>query len=618
MFITGILAILQITLLPGMLVLRWLRVRAGVLQFLAYAFGLSLLINYVLIFLLAALKLYTRLTLGMLIASELFFLISANRDVLYLPLGEGVEKTWRALTNWLISLRMKVIAEEDRNETLKNITRLIFLLAALALAIGSILWILQVYRLNLGTVFNSWDAILSWNRWAVAWADNQIPPDTGYYPQLLPANWSLTYVAMNNSAVQFFAKSLAPLFLLWIFLLLFDLGLDGKTFGFFLAVTITRLVTKKFTGEFIAEGYSDIPAAFLAFLAVYTLLKIRAGDDTRTHHLALWLGAAFATAAALTKQAGGFVLLLYPLLAFLLVEKPQAPSHEPEYKVQRWRHLWLSFGIGLLLALSWYGYKYIAIARGLDSSNVNWVTQGIFQGMTYTERMQSAFWTLEKYGYLILFLIPALPLLQKRFRWLVLLVVLPYTVVWMLFFSYDTRNLALVFPFLGLTAGLGMEGVIELLVRGFGWLKPARWKLTWLFLLGCTLLIGLSKLFPDDKLIQRQTELQMQIFAPSLNEKLYDYLEQSGEENPRILTNYPVAYLPGLENAQLEYWFTDLASFDELTRRPEVNYILMPFNASEDIQSAVEQRIRSGQYELLFEDEGYLGYRFIHIRGKTP
>lgn len=262
MFITGILAILQITLLPGMLVLRWRKVRAGAIQFLAYAFGLSLLINYLIVFLLAALKLYTRLTLGMLIASELFFLVGAYRDILSLPLGEATQRLWHALTSWLASLRLEIKVRDDSNQTLINLTRLGFLLGAFVLAIGSILWMLQVYRLNLGTVFNSWDAVISWNRWAVAWAGNQIPPDTGYYPQLLPANWSLTYVAMNNPAVQFFAKSLAPLFLLWIFLLLFDLGLDGKTFGFFLAITITRLITKKFTGEFIAEGYSDIPATF--------------------------------------------------------------------------------------------------------------------------------------------------------------------------------------------------------------------------------------------------------------------------------------------------------------------------------------------------------------------
>ncbi len=230
--------------------------------------------------------------------------------------------------------------------------------------------------------------------------------------------------------------------------------------------------------------------------------------------------------------------------------------------------------------------------------------------MTLLERAKTAFLKLEKYGYLILFLIPALPLLQKAYRWLVALIVLPFTLIWMFYFSYDTRNLALAFPFIGLTAGMGIEGGLELLLRGFRQLKPARWRLAWLFLLVCVLLIVWGKLFPDQKLIQRQTELQKQIFAPTLNEKLYGYLEQSGEEKPLILTNYPIAYLPGLENAQLEYWFTDLASFDELTQRPGVNYILMPFNANDDIQTAVEEHIQNGEYQLVFEDEGYVGIAF--------
>ncbi len=352
MFIAGILAILQITLLPGMLVLRWQKVHAGVIQFLAYAFGLSLLINYWVVFLLAALKLYTRPTIGVLMVIELFLLFHGYRKVLYSSLGEVIQNSWHAFTSWLISLRMKIEVKENSDETLINIIRLIFLLVAIALAIGSILWILQVYRLNLGTVFNSWDAVLSWNRWAVAWAGNQIPADTGYYPQLLPANWSLTYVAMGNPSVQFFAKSLAPLFLLGIFLLLFDLGLDGKTFGFFLAITITRLVTKKFTGEFIAEGYSDIPTSFLGFLSIYALLKSRA-SDFRTRNQALWLSAAFAAAATLTKQAGGYLLLLYPLMANLLVERKK--------KSQPTRRSSPTAGSSLVGFWSWFAFGIILV-----------------------------------------------------------------------------------------------------------------------------------------------------------------------------------------------------------------------------------------------------------------
>ena len=37
-----------------------------------------------------------------------------------------------------------------------------------------------------GQIFQQWDAVISWNRWAIDWSANRLPTFTSLYPQLLP------------------------------------------------------------------------------------------------------------------------------------------------------------------------------------------------------------------------------------------------------------------------------------------------------------------------------------------------------------------------------------------------------------------------------------------------
>ena len=51
-----------------------------------------------------------------------------------------------------------------------------------------------------------------------------------------------------------------------------------------------------------------------------------------------------------------------------------------------------------------------------------------------------------------------------------LLIAIPFTAIWALLFSYDRRNLALAYPFIGIGAGMGA-------IAGWNWLR-AFWKRT--------------------------------------------------------------------------------------------------------------------------------------------
>ena len=610
MFFLGILAILQMTLLPGLLLAKVFRLKLSAIQGLVYCFGLSLIVNYAAVLLLTTLGLYRQVVALALVTAEVAAGLWLYRAELLQSGKVAGVSLWNRLSSLLHFLLPDLKSvEEDRSiyNVLVGTTTAVFAF----FAITDLFWAVMVFISNVGTVFNSWDAVLSWNRWATEWAQNQFPTGVGLYPQLLPTNWSLTYVLINDTHVQFFAKATIPLFLFFILLLFFDLGLNWKSMGAFIGLILTRLIIKKFTGEFIAEGYADIPLACMAFLSIYALIKVKGHPDSAIQRQGIFLGAVFAGGAAVTKQAGVYLLALYPLLAYLLVLRSRR-----EWTRQEITHtLLLSLGIALLLCVPWYVYKQVQIAQGLDKNNVEYVTSGIYHGASMLERFSHAFQSLDKYVLLLGLMIPALFLLEGGYRWLVILLVIPFSILWAGYFSYDTRNLALIFPFWGLAAGLCLERLFKI---GFDLalrLKLERLKAYFGVALLLLALVGVNFLYPAASLKDKQTTQQKQIFNASLNAQIYGYIGQVGS-NIKILTNYPLEYLPGLENIEVNYSFTDFVSFDQLRSQPEINYLLIPVNVNDEIKRDIIQNLENGNYRLIFEDDHFIPYQFISMKKK--
>ena len=610
MFFLGILAILQMTVLPGLLLAKVFRLKSGTIQGLVYCFGLSLIANYAAVLLLTTLGLYRQAVVLALVVLEIAALVWLYREKLLRSSKVTGITLWNRLSSLLHFLLPDLeSAQEERAlyHVLVGTATAVFAF----FAITDLFWAVMVFISNVGTVFNSWDAVLSWNRWATEWAQNQFPTGVGLYPQLLPANWSLTYVMINDIHVQFFAKAIIPLFLLSILLLFFDLGLNWKSMGAFIGLILTRLIIKKFTGDYIAEGYADIPMACMAFLSVYALIKVKGQTDPLVQKKGVFLGMVFAGGAAVTKQAGIYLLVLYPLLAYLLVLR----NGREWARREKTRTLLLSLGIALLLCVPWYVYKQVQIAQGLDQNNIEYVTSGIYHGASMVERFTHAFQFLDKYIFILALMIPALFLLESAYRWLVILLVIPFSLVWAEYFSYDTRNLALIFPFWGLAAGLCLEKLIKMAVDLALRLKFDRLKAYVGVALLLLALIGVNFIYPAASLKEKQIALQKQIFNPSLNEKLYEYIGKVGS-NIKILTNYPVEYLPGLENIEDNYSFNDLASFDQLRNQPDIDYLLIPVNVNDEIKRDVTQNLENGNYQLIFEDDHFIPYQFIDMKKK--
>ena len=93
--------------------------------------------------------------------------------------------------------------------------------------------------------------------------------------------------------------------------------------------------------------------------------------------------------------------------------------------------------------------------------------------------------------------------------------------------------------------------------------------------------------------------------APVLNSQLYDYIESFGLDG-KILTNYPLDYLPDLPDVQVVYWYQDLDLMLDIMEREEIGYLLYPSNSDESVQAWIDDGVASGKIHIIFSNSDYI------------
>jgi hypothetical protein len=594
MLALGIFALIQVTFLPGFLILRALGVREGFIRTLFYSLGLSLIANYCGVVILTLLGIY--------IPYVIYAIFIAECAALLLPYRKRLLKSGEQLYT-----EKQNSASEDNgwfNGWLEKTTDLSGLLTRIsvfalgAIAIYFMLELFEIFLLNIGTVFQRTDSVIYWNHWAVQWAQNDLPLKTGLFPQLLPTNYSLFYVFMDDTRVQFFGKALMPLFPLFILLLMFDLGMRRKAGGFFLAVILARIFYRVALWEWLMDAFTEGMASFMAFLAVYVLFEAQeTGELTKFKKLIL-LGGVFAAGAAAADKIGVYMVVVYPFLAYLMVLKDR-----PEISArQKWTLAGVALGLAALIGAPWYLYKEVIILSGREVSEISYITERLYGDYGYWQRFVNALGQLGKMlaGLYVVALV-SLPFIKKDLRWLAILVVFPFSLAWSLFFSAtNARNLTMGYQFLAVVAGIALFEVWKWLLK-----MITRQKMAVIVAAGAALMVILSLLIPGTKLVEQSLEAQRQLFNPKLNDLLYQNIPlEQGEF--KILSKYAVRFLPGFEGAQIGDHFTDFDTFEKVVQNPKIDYILLPATAEKSIYDYLMTRVESGEYEILFDQLDYI------------
>ena len=615
MFILGLLAFLQTVFIPGYIAIKYLGINlnadAGIkknsqIRQSIYGFGLSLVIDYLLVFVFT--------TVGIYKPSTLYILLFIEGGLLIHYWAAGSKPRFKRYIDLDVNRCVASLKQFFASHSLTY--NFLFLLS-----IGVLLWYVFLFFYFLGSVFDHWDPVTGWNRFAWDWANNHWPANTWRYPQLLPANWSISYVLMQNAGVQCFAKAIMPLFSIAVLLLFLDLALNKKKPVYLLAlVSCGILLGYLYEPSFIVSGYMDIAVSFLAFLSFHA---IHSGPRDTTGSLRfpnLWLAIIFASGAAVTKQSGLFILavILVWVSKNLYKNRKTTSNKRITGKV-----LLLLFTV-IIIAASWYIIKEIHIARGLDRSEIAMV-QGVQRHNSYPERLANAFNQLTTLrnpklkplvaaGIFFVFL----GVFHKKSWTVTLFIVIPYSLIWGIFFSYDTRNLAFVLPFIAFSAAFGLAFLKSLFK---GWSKIPPWKIPLVPVIIAVLLVLTVLNFTILKkgtLIQHQTHLRMKIGNARLNDLLYRYHREEGIKG-KIATDYPyLEYLPGLgqfylpRRSRINMEFLD---YLESEKGKQIYYFLMPmiFESEKEVYQRFQQKIASSEYRMIFK----LGtYWFVQVKNE--
>lgn len=593
----GVLGLLQIIILPGLIIRNCCNLRGGILEQGIQLFSLSLIANYLLIFALSALHLYNRTVLLAVIVVELILILFLYRKVLRSPLrdvfsawSDGIFAELKPLKDFLTN------RTEEGSEILK---KWVWVISG-CFALSGVIWGVHLCRLNIGTVFSGWDTLFSWNRYAEIWADGSVPNVRGMYPQLVPANWSVSYILQGKGAVQFFNTLIPPLFFLMIELMLFDLSFQRRESGFFFAAVISRFMMKKLLSDGLFDGYMDVPVAAMGLLSFYTLLKA----ETRNlpcQRKAIVLSAIFAAGAAVTKQSG-----LITMFVIMLAWRMLIPDAVRSFTGRQWLRL---SGAVLVIIAPWYLHCLLYNTQGAERELVAHGIMEFNESYDIRHRLRLAVGTLGKYGVCFLVGLIGLCFVPKQYRLIFSLMVWPITIIWAIFYSYDARNLGLALPFVSLLCGLVFSGLGSFMMRWFAKSGMFRIPCTVFGIAAAVVLIfALIYFFPDHKLQEDQRTKQKALFGERLNnELLYGILGES-HNGYDVYTDYPAWFLPGYEECCSSAELTDTFQVRTVLEQDKINWMLLPAimpNNTDPSKELIEQCITDGKCEQIRCSDGY-------------
>lgn len=198
-YVNGVLALLFVTVLPGLVFVRAFSI-PGFPQRWFVIFLSSLAANHLLVTLIAALHLNPvqtyRATAVMLIAA-LILLAARDRAGSGTPGHRGGSAVLLSDIRWLV----------------------------LSLVVLGFAY-LNVWKHGVPNIFEGGDVSVSWNTWTLIWSQGKFPTFSVGYAQFIPTVWAVTYI-FTGSPEQYFA------FYIYLFLIVVPIVLLSDDFGTF-------------------------------------------------------------------------------------------------------------------------------------------------------------------------------------------------------------------------------------------------------------------------------------------------------------------------------------------------------------------------------------------------
>jgi hypothetical protein len=597
MALLGILSILQAWFLPGILFVLFFK-NIKILDNLVISVPLSLVLNYIIVYILVNFKIYNQKIFLLIITLEIILIISILLK----------RYKWKELLdkidNWFSLDRSKNVLKID-------ISLLNFLILFLL-----IIYVFYALK-NLGQSVHVGDPLDMWNQWAILWSKNTIPYTTEY-PQAVPILYSISYILLNIYEVEFFTSAVCLIYPIWIFVTFFRLIYifpEKKLLIKLSLITTTFFILSILRNYSLFIGYSDpiliLTSTSAAFIFIYNYFENENKNIVNENDLKnVVLISLIAVAPAITKQMGLLISYIFPIFFFLI--------NFLEKKILYKDTIIISCII-FVISISWYIFPFYHYYQ-LDFETTKFARLAS-QSLTGTELSNQSFLAKLSFGldslfwhfkYLVVILI--LFSLKNKFAVKVfLLIVLPYFIIWSLFFVVDARNFVMVSPFLGLLLSIGLINIIKLSAFfNFTFIKNLK-----IILLGSAavlITISIHTIKNDEKIISKSIESKKLRGNQEINILLYNTFNYSKPDFDIIsIPDVDFSYLPIIGERIIE---TSCDNFDMFisSRIISKSFYLLINNKFCNINKLFKEKKSNLELIEVFNHKNYI---FYYLKSKS-
>ena len=480
-----IISLIQAIFIPGLILSA--RLKLSLVDKLIFSVPLSLLGNYFLVLLLYVFNIYSNSSM----------LIVVGLEIVFLSYLIGAGKFY---------LENSIRADE----------KLVYL------GLGTIFAILfGPYFLS---AFSDWDAVVSWNRWALEISQHDFLGSRNY-PLGVPAIFSMVYKLTNVDNLQLFLKIILYIWAVLGPVAIFRASIISPKFNkelklsSFVYCFILIFVVKPGT---IFSGYVDPLMATYGALSIY-ILSLICGTSNRMEKESIGLSLLILASSALVKLTG--IFLFFSTCYYIF----------KRFNIQiRFAQLigWLFFA--LLIVFHWYIFNTLYFMDWQDQLN----SYGSGLEPNYFFRFFKALWQAVKFFSVPFVVLIFISLFNSQARRFFLIFTIPIVVFWSLMISYDFRGLYTILAHVSL---LGSTGLL-ILCKKYSFQKKYAISSIWASIFFGVLFLtfsNVSKKF-DAKIIKYNEHKLLQANDFGGNKKISSIIER--DRTSKIISCWQVIY----------------------------------------------------------------------------
>ncbi len=538
-FFLSILGIIQCFILPGTIVLK--KNNESAIYNLICVILISILINFFIITLLLFINIYSK---------ELIYVIFTIELILFFIFNKF--KNIKININFDFKLVIKFF---------------VFLLIGFSL-----------YK-NTGNVIFAWDALISYNEWAITFSQGD-RPEGMVRPYLIPKLWSLIYIFADNNSVTLFTKFTTFIFPTLIFLICLDEILVYKKIRDLVKLLLFCLFfyLKK---NFILTGYVDIPlvAIITSFFYFYRRKKI---------NLSI-----FSIIIGFTIKLSSLFILVY----FLINKK---------------KYLFKKVFL-LMLATVYIIFLYRFKLNNFFSPNI-FNEMGQIDNFNFFNKIKYSLNILHDKKLIYFLYLSIFGFFINNFtRKLMFFFIIPGWLYWSLMLSYDDRNFLFLIPGIIIVNSLILEILILKIVPiNFNYISfldkkilqnltiNLNFKLLLIFLI---ILITSTMTINNNSILEFNKKKQNQMIGNSImNKKIIHLIDENKLNSKNFITDFqPIFFVPKFK----EYLGWENFLYQDKKNLENFDYYLI-YGNSNFAREIIKKKIKNKKSKLIENINGFI------------